>query len=129
MPHTAYAHRLPHGAVGIKTESGTQIIAFQKHIYTTDDPEIVKALNEHPQNGKNFKRIESPEEYRKVRFHASERDTRYIRGAATTVDPRHTPIVTDPIDTVATDEGPFVNTPTPISKRSAKKISKRRNRE
>lgn len=128
MPHVAYAHRLPHGALGVKTSSGTMIIAFNKHVYTTNDPEIVKALNEHPQYGKNFKRIENAVEYKKVLSHASERDTRYVRGAATTVDPRHTPVVTDPVDSVISDEGPFKNTPTPISKKPAKRTAKKRSR-
>lgn len=130
MGWVAFEHKLPNRVSLHVTINGRQIqIGFNKHLYTTDDPNVIDALLNHPQCGKTFKPIETEQEFARIKAHNAARDTQYMRGPAATVEPGTTQVVTDPVDTVANDDtavGDIAVKGTAAASKAAAKVTAKR---
>lgn len=62
-------------------------IDHQDHLYSTDDPEIIAALDKHPGYGVTFMRLENSEDFDTI-LRNSRETVRFSRGPATTMAER-----------------------------------------
>lgn len=94
MARVAYAHI--HNRVGVSLDSLGRVVGFNKGVFSTSDVEVQKALEAHPQFGKDFTIVDA-DNYAKVR--ESRTDVRYATGPAQTMTQREREIEHKEVET------------------------------
>lgn len=133
--YVAYVHKYRRAAIGViqptrafhgphETYDPGFTAQFKGHLFVTNDPKIIKAMDNHHRYGATFQRVKSGRDYELIKQYGSS-PVRMMRGPATTMAeklgaPKPLPPDVTRIDTIAPPPEEPASAKTPPSKRAGR---------